>query len=131
MNVLVLGAGGFIGSHLVDGLLDWGHTVVGVDRTGEKLQEVAEGLTADARARWSFRELDVTDAFPEVRRMIADADLVVDLIAHANPSLYVTRPLDVFELNFMQNLEVARLCIEQRKWLIQYSSAEVYGKATG
>jgi UDP-apiose/xylose synthase len=52
----------------------------------------------------------------------------VDLIAYANPSIYVTDPLEVFDLNFVQNLEIAKLCIAHRKRLIQYSSAEVYGK---
>jgi UDP-apiose/xylose synthase len=54
---------------------------------------------------------------------------VVDLIAYANPSMYVIAPLDVFELNFLQNLEIAKLSARHGKRLIQYSSAEVYGKA--
>ena len=54
----------------------------------------------------------------------------MDLIAYANPSMYVTEPLEVFDLNFMQNLEIAKRCIAHRKRLIQYSSAEVYGKGT-
>jgi UDP-apiose/xylose synthase len=65
-----------------------------------------------------------------LEQVVRDADVVVDLIAHANPSIYVTAPLDVFELNFLQNLEIAKLCIRHGKKLIQYSSAEVYGKAT-
>ena len=39
----------------------------------------------------------------------ATADVVVDLIAYANPSMYVTEPLEVFDLNFMQNLDIAKL----------------------
>ena len=66
-----------------------------------------------------------------MNELVQRSDVVVDLMAHANPSLYVTHPLDVFELNFMQNLAIARLCVTHGKWLIQYSSAEVYGKATG
>jgi len=64
-----------------------------------------------------------------VERLIASSDVVVDLIAYANPSIYVTEPLEVFDLNFMQNLHIAKLCVAHRKRLIQYSSAEVYGKA--
>jgi UDP-apiose/xylose synthase len=43
--------------------------------------------------------------------------------------MYVSSPLEVFELNFDVNLGIARLCIKHHKRLIQYSSAEVYGKA--
>lgn len=131
MNIVVLGAGGFIGSHLVDGLLRWGHDVVGLDRADDKLVEVLDALPADARRRWTFHHADIRDAMPLVGTLVRRADVVVDLIAHANPSLYVTRPLDVFDLNFLRNLEIARLCVEAGTWLIQYSSAEVYGKATG
>ena len=36
MTILVTGARGMIGSHLVKGLLDAGYDVIGVDRTGEE-----------------------------------------------------------------------------------------------
>jgi UDP-apiose/xylose synthase len=131
MRILVLGAGGFIGSHLVEALLGWGHDVTGLDRSGDKLAEVVDALPGDARRRWTYHDADVRDARPLVRDLVGRAEVVVDLIAHANPSLYVASPLEVFELNFVQNLELARLCVGTGRWLIQYSSAEVYGKAAG
>lgn len=132
MRIAILGAGGFIGSHLVQGLLaDGEHELEGVDSTGEKLDEALAAIDPAAHARWTFHEADVRIAPALLRDVIRRADLVVDLIAHANPSLYVARPLDVFELNFMQNLEIARLCMEYGRYLVQYSSAEVYGKTTG
>ena len=132
MNIAILGAGGFIGSHIVeDLLLRSDHHLVGVDCDCAKLTEVLAPLPASTRARWQFYDADIRKSMPLVHHVIRGADVVLDLIAHANPSIYVTRPLDVFELNFMQNLEVARLCVAERKWLFQYSSAEVYGKANG
>ena len=124
MNVVILGAGGFIGSHLVEHLLGRGeHEVVGLDLTDEKLAGMGErGLT--------FIRADVRSDVSAVSEIIRRADVVVDLVAHANPSMYVTAPLEVFELNFTQNLAIARLCMRYRKRLIQYSTAEVYGKAT-
>jgi UDP-apiose/xylose synthase len=123
LHIAILGAGGFIGSHLVEHLIARGtHTVTGLDRSGEKLA----GISGEG---FSFIEADIRYNAPLVESMVREADLVVDLIAHANPSLYVTRPLDVFELNFIQNLHIAKLCGKYRKRLIQYSSAEVYGKA--
>ena len=131
VKALVLGAGGFIGSHAVSHLLAGDHHVTGLDVSGEKLGEVLEDATADQRRRWEFHEADVRTATGLLNDLVQCSDVVVDLMAHANPSLYVTHPLDVFELNFMQNLAIARLCVTHGKWLIQYSSAEVYGKATG
>ncbi len=123
MNIAILGAGGFIGSHLVEHLLARGeHAVVGVDQTGEKLV----GIEGPA---FTFHTADVRESPALLEDVIRRADVVVDLMAHANPSMYVTLPLEVFDLNFLVNLEVARLCIRLGKRLIQYSSAEVYGKA--
>ena len=132
MKLLVLGAGGFIGSHVVAHLLaQHEHEVVGLDVSGEKLDEVLAGAGSGALRRWKFYEADVRTAAGLMNELVQCSDVVVDLMAHANPSLYVTHPLDVFELNFMQNLAIARLCVTHGKWLIQYSSAEVYGKALG
>lgn len=125
MHILLLGAGGFIGSHLVEHLIARGeHTITGVDLTDEKLAGIDS-------SRFLFHCADVCSPGRTIERFIARTDLVVDLIAYANPSMYVSSPLQVFELNFSVNLEIARLCIKHEKRLVQYSSAEVYGKANG
>lgn len=122
MQITILGAGGFIGSHLVEYLLRRGeHDLVGVDLTAEKLNGISG-------RQFRFHEADVRQSPQLLEELIRAADIVVDLIAYANPSMYVTAPIDVFDLNFLQNLEIAKLCITHRKRLIQYSSAEVYGK---
>lgn len=120
MKILLLGAGGFIGSHLVEHLLARGeHSLVGVDITDEKL----EGITGSA---FTFHEFDVHDIPDE---LVRDADVVVDLIAYANPSIYVEAPLSVYQLNFEANMRIVDHCVRHGKRLIQYSTSEVYGKA--
>jgi UDP-apiose/xylose synthase len=124
MRITILGAGGFIGSHMVEHLLAQGRYIVrGLDLSSEKL----DGIDGP---NFSFHRADVRQNPALVERLIASSDVVVDLIAYANPSIYVTEPLEVFDLNFMQNLAIAKLCVAHRKRLIQYSSAEVYGKAS-
>jgi len=124
MNIAILGAGGFIGSHLVEHLLSYGeHRLVAVDITDEKLASANTGS-------FVFHEADIRVERDLMEDVIQSADLVVDLVAHANPSLYVTSPIEVFDLNFTENLNIVKLCIKHKKRLVQYSSAEVYGKAT-
>ena len=55
-------------------------------------------------------------------------DLVVDLVAVANPSLYLTHPLDVFHLNFTENLRIVEHCVKYSKLIVQFSTCEVYGR---
>jgi UDP-apiose/xylose synthase len=123
MRITVLGAGGFIGSHMVEHLLAQGrYQIRGLDLTAEKLDGIGG-------PKFTFYQADIRQDPELVEDLVATSDVVVDLIAYANPSMYVTEPLEVFDLNFMQNLAIAKLCVTHRKRLIQYSSAEVYGKA--
>jgi UDP-apiose/xylose synthase len=122
VTVAVLGAGGFIGSHLVDHLLRMGrYNILGIDVSADKLRDISG-------RGFRFHLADIRHSPDLLDHVIQQADIVVDLIAYANPSMYVTEPLQVFDLNFTQNLEIAKRCIAHRKRLVQYSSAEVYGK---
>ncbi len=122
MKILNLGAGGFIGSHLTEYLLAAGHVVVGVDTHTDKVEDLfgVQNLT------WLRQDIRQPDF--DLNQLVADADLVIDLIAHANPGIYIKQPLDVFRLNFGENLKIAEACVEHGKRLIQFSSCEVYGK---
>jgi nucleoside-diphosphate-sugar epimerase len=125
LRITVLGAAGFVGSHLVDHLLKRSeHEVVGVDLDRAKLSHLAP-------TAFEFHRADIRRDRDLVEDLVRRSDTVVDLVAYANPSLYVTSPLEVFQLNFVCNLEIAELCILHGKRLIQYSSSEVYGKAMG
>lgn len=122
VNILNLGAGGFIGSHLTERLLHEGHTVTAVDITSEKLAECL------CHPRLTFLHRDIRARDWDLDAMIAASDLVIDLIAHANPGLYIRIPLDVFRLNFLENLRIAEACVHHHKRLIQFSTCEVYGR---
>lgn len=123
MRIGVLGAGGFIGSNMVEYLLHRGeHEVVGVDIAYDKVEHLLDQPGFTFTLANVHRDADRTD------EIIRNVDVVIDLVAYANPSVYVTAPLEVFRVNFMANLEVVESCIRHGRRLIQYSTAEVYGK---
>jgi nucleoside-diphosphate-sugar epimerase len=53
--------------------------------------------------------------------------VILPLVAIANPSIYVSNPLRVFELDFEANLTIVRQCVSYKKHLIFPSTSEVYG----
>jgi UDP-apiose/xylose synthase len=121
-KILSLGAGGFIGAHLTQRLLEAGHDVTAVDIHSDKIADLL------GHPRLAFIERSIADRGFDLAGMIEGADVVVDLVAHANPGIYVRQPLDVFRLNFQENLRIAETCVEKGRRLIQFSSCEVYGK---
>ncbi|MGK0185660.1 MAG: UDP-apiose/xylose synthase [Verrucomicrobiales bacterium] len=122
MNILLLGAGGFIGVNLTERLLkDGGHQLTAVDISEEKLEHLlnAPGLT--------YAHLDIATDEAKIEELIKNSDVVVDLVAFANPALYVEDPVGVYDLNFTQNLKVVDQCRKNDKRLVQFSTCEVYG----
>lgn len=96
-------------------------SVVGIDVNVAKVGEYL------ADSRFTYVNLDIYDA-EKVRAFIKGADAVVSLAALCNPSLYNTTPLAVIESNFTRPIDIVRMCAEEKKWLIHYSTCEVYGK---
>lgn len=123
-TIALFGGGGFIGSHLARQLLGDGYELIIVDVDDEKIRDLVTNDAVD------YHELDIRDSANDAtcRELTRIADVVVDLIAYANPQEYVDRPIDVVELNYHQNLKIVEDCAEWDTRLIQFSTCEVYGK---
>jgi nucleoside-diphosphate-sugar epimerase len=123
LKVVILGANGFIGSALTAAILaerpSW--EVYGIDLANHKLANLMSS------PRFHFVEGDISINQEWVEYHIKKCDVVLPLVAIANPAQYVLDPLRVFELDFEANLAVVRLCVRYRKRLVFPSTSEVYG----
>ncbi|MFM1747185.1 MAG: hypothetical protein RLZZ188_851 [Verrucomicrobiota bacterium] len=122
LRVLILGVNGFIGSSLTRAILDrkdW--EVYGMDIGSHKLED----SLGDPRFR--FVEGDITINREWIEYHVRKCDVVIPLVAIANPIQYVKDPLRVFELDFEANLDVVRKCAKYKKRIIFPSTSEVYG----
>ena len=103
-RIAVLGAGGFIGSHLVPVLLaarERPVEITAVDLTLRKLE------VDDPRVRRVEASIDRPGLLDE---LTARATTVVSLTALCNPSLYNTRPLDVIDASYTDLVPLVKLC---------------------
>lgn len=122
-KVLLLGAGGFIGANMTERLLaDGKYEVTAIDIDSEKLEDRL------GHAHLTFKNFDIRSRGDSLDNLVRDHDIIVDLVAMANPSLYVSNPVDVFDLNFTENLRIVELCLKHNKRIVQFSTCEVYGK---
>lgn len=125
-RIVILGAGGFIGSHLVKSLLESSEAeLLCFDLTEEKLNKIVPD------GGFKFQTCHIRENRDLVDSAIAESDLVIDLVAHANPSIYMRKPMEVVELNLFDNLIIVDSCEKHGKPLLQFSSCEVYGKTGG
>jgi UDP-glucose 4-epimerase len=123
-RVLVTGGAGFIGSHLVDRLLDGGHDVVVIDNlsTGR-----LENLRRAADRRLSFHKADGAEA-AAIAPCFDGVEWVFHLAGLADIVPSIERPLDYFRANVAGTaavLEAARAAGVQR--LVYAASSSCYG----
>ncbi len=99
--VLITGAAGFIGSHVVDAFLERGASVIGVDNflTGSRRNLES----ADANPAFSFVRADVVEEWPLVERHVAALGVRPDRVLHmaspASPVDYAKLPLETLAVN--------------------------------
>ncbi len=122
MKILILGANGFIGTHLTESILattDW--QITAMDLMQDKLDHCI------TNPRFHFTLGDMTKQTEWIDQQIQQCDVVLPLVAVATPALYVQDPLRVFELDFEANLAIIRSCARHQTRVIFPSTSEVYG----
>jgi nucleoside-diphosphate-sugar epimerase len=126
MRVLVTGGAGFIGSHLVDALLDRGYEVWALDDLSTGSRDNLRD--ASANPRFHFTEGSILDS-ALVNAQVAQVDRVFHLAAAVGVKFVLDNPLRSLLTNIRGTEEVLEAADRQgKKRVILFSSSEVYGK---
>ena len=120
MKILVTGGAGFIGSHLVDRLMEAGHTVVCIDNlyTGRKSNN----------SQWLENpnfQLIQHDIIHPIE--IDNVDQIYHLACPASPVHYQFDPVKTAKTNFLGTLNMLDLAKKWKARIFLASTSEVYG----
>lgn len=126
MNYVVTGSAGFLGSNLVDRLLQDGHTVVGYDNFSTGRPE----FLREARRSSNFRQIrgDALD-LDTLRQAMLGADLVFHLAANADVRHGLEHPSKDLQQNTVATFNVLEAMRENEVRRIAFSSTgSIYGE---
>lgn len=129
-RVLVTGAGGFIGSHLVEALLEIGVKVRAfVKYNGRDDWGMLSDLSIEAQKSIEVVAGDIRDPF-FVHKAVCGCDYVFHLAALIGIPYSYVAPNDYVSVNVEGTVNILQACMEERvSRIVHTSTSEVYGTA--
>ncbi len=119
-NILVTGGAGFIGSHLVDKLIEQGYQV-------KVLDNLSAGSKSNVNPKADFFQLDICD-FENIKPIFEGVDFVFHLAAIPRVPLSIEDPIGTSKVNIMGTLNVFKASADAGvKKVVFASSSSVYG----
>ncbi|HSW77789.1 MAG TPA: NAD-dependent epimerase/dehydratase family protein [Candidatus Chromulinivoraceae bacterium] len=121
-NVLVLGANGFIGSHLVDSLVAGGHTVRAFDRFSSRKPQFKSSDQIEVVAG-DYLNLD------DIKKSLDDIEYVFHFISTTTPVSAENDPSIDINTNIRMSVELFKLCAAAniKKVIFASTGGSIYG----
>ena len=126
MKVLVTGGAGFIGSHLVEALIEKGQQVISIDNFSTGREENFSKIKNHPSFR--FIKGDVSNA-TLLDELICSSDAIYHLAASVGVKLLTEEPVASIQNNVNGILTILKLADRYKRKIFFASSSEVYGKA--
>lgn len=132
-RVLITGAAGYIGSHIIVELVNAGYDVVGVDNFSNSSAKVLDGIEKIVGKRIDFVEVDCTDkeAFEKVFQKYPNIEAAIHFAAYKAVGESIDNPTMYYRNNISTLLNLVDLMVAKGKSanVVFSSSAIVYGQS--
>jgi UDP-glucose 4-epimerase len=130
MSVMVTGAGGFIGSHLVDRLLAEGEHVLGVDNLSTGQLANLSSARSSTIGRFQFQRLDITSTALTDYIARTKPELIFHLAAQVDVRRSVKDPIGDAMINVVGTLNLLRSAADAgaKKVVFASSGGCIYGE---
>ncbi|MBU1148729.1 NAD-dependent epimerase/dehydratase family protein [Patescibacteria group bacterium] len=123
MKIVVTGGAGFIGSHIVDGLVEKGHQITVID-------DLSSGLQENINEKAEFSQLDIANK-EAISKLFAENsyDLVVHAAAQKNVRYSVDDPQFDAQVNIIGALNILEACRKNGvgKFIFLSTGGAIYG----
>lgn len=129
MNILVTGATGFIASHTIVELQQFGHNIIGIDNLSNSVAENVDKIAQITGIKIDFCQADICD-YDALKMALADKhiDCCIHFAGLKAVGESVSKPLEYYENNIGGTLTLLKVLKEIGCYnLIFSSSATVYG----
>ena len=123
-RIAVLGAAGFLGSHLCDELIARGDEVVGIDDLSSSSGINIEQLTT--KNSFTFIKADIADGMP----LVGHVDAILNFASPASPPRYLATPIQTLRTGSQGTENALKFALENNARFILASTSEVYGDPT-
>jgi UDP-glucose 4-epimerase len=125
MKYIVTGGAGFIGSNLVDLLIDEGHKIDVIDN-------FSSGKKENCNEKARYHNIDISDQtnFDELKKILAKSDGVFHLAALPRVQESIDNPLHFEKNNTLSTINILKACADMNvKRLVYSASSSAYGNA--
>ena len=123
MKYIVTGGAGFIGSNLVDLLIDEGHEIDVIDN-------FSSGKKENCNEKAKYHNIDISDQsnYDELKKILAKSDGVFHLAALPRVQESIDNPLHFEKNNTLSTINILKACSDMNvKRLVYSASSSAYG----